>query len=86
MDIQETLKGFILQNLVADSHKLTLSEDDNLLTGGLVDSLGVMRLINFIEENFKVQVPPEDVTLENFRTIRVMAGYLQQRMDALSVK
>jgi len=45
-----------------------LSDDDDLLTSGLVDSLGMMSLVAFIEEQFGVAVPPEDVTLETFST------------------
>ena len=35
----------------------------------LVDSLGVMRLIAWIEKRFDLRIPPEDVTIDNFETI-----------------
>ena len=53
------------------------NEDDNLLTGGLIDSLGMMRLVDFIEQNFDLRVRPEDVTIENFRTISAIATYIR---------
>ena len=50
--------------------------DGNLFTSGLVDSGGMMRLLDELEERLGVEVPPPDLVPENFRTVAVMAGYL----------
>ena len=79
--MHEALAQFITQELLNGHEDIELKADDNLLTTGLLDSLGVMQLINFIEEAFDVSVAPEDVTIENFRTINVLADYVSQRQD-----
>lgn len=61
----------------ADARGLTA--DDDLLLTGLVDSLGVMRLVAYIEDTFAVSVHPGDVTIENFRTIADMTRYIQEQ-------
>ncbi len=53
-----------------------LDVEDNLLTSGLVDSIGMVRIIAQLEEQLGVTVPPPDLVPENFRTIRVMAVYM----------
>ena len=78
MNTQEALKRYLTQDLLSDHKNLNLSVDDNLLIGGLVDSLGIMQLISFIEQNFNIRVPPEDVTIEHFRSIRVIAEYIEK--------
>ena len=78
MNTQEAIKQYLIKDLLSDHENLNLSVDDNLLIGGLVDSLGIMRLINFIEQNFNMRVPPEDVTIEHFRSIRVIAEYIEK--------
>ena len=78
MNTQEAIKQYLTQELLSDHENLNLGVDDNLLIGGLVDSLGIMRLINFIEQNFNMRVPPEDVTIEHFRSIRVIAEYIER--------
>jgi acyl carrier protein len=78
MNIQGAIKQYLITELLND-HK-NLGIDDNLLIGGLVDSLGIMRLVSYIEQNFSIRVPPEDVTIENFRSIRVIAEYTENRM------
>jgi len=57
-------------------------DDDNLLTTGLVDSLGIMRLVTFIEEAFGTAVPPEDVIIEHFLTIGHITRYLDGRIHS----
>ena len=41
-----------------------------------------MRLIAFIEETFGIQVPPEDVTIERFRSVSTIAEYLATHKEA----
>ncbi len=79
MSATERLTQFITVELLSDRGLLTLNGDDNLLTSGLIDSLAIMRLVNFIEAEFDVEVMPEDVTIENFQTVNVIANYVQQR-------
>ena len=80
MDLEETLQHYIRHELLNGQHDLTT--DDNLLTDGMVDSIGMVRLIGFIEENFGVEIPPEDFTIENFETIKIITSYLRERMDS----
>jgi acyl carrier protein len=82
MSTQQTIKQYLTQELLSD-HK-NLSVDDNLLIGGLVDSLGVMRLVSFIEQNYGIRVSPEDVTIEHFRSIRVISEYIESRLATVA--
>jgi acyl carrier protein len=76
--ISENLKTFMQQELI--NGQVMLNNDDDLLLSGLIDSLGVVRLIAFIEQTFATHVPPEDVTIENFGTVQSIADYVQSRM------
>lgn len=78
MNTQQAIKQYLTQELLSDHTNLSI--DDNLLIGGLVDSLGIMRLISFIEQHFSIRVPPEDVTIEHFRSIRVIGDYIESRV------
>lgn len=79
MDQKQTLKDFISQELLDGTNPVPLADDQDLLLSGLVDSLGVVRMINFIEQTMDVVIPPQDVTLENFQTVDNIVRYLQQR-------
>jgi acyl carrier protein len=77
MNKQATLKQFIEVELLSGSS--TVGYDDDLLLSGLVNSLGVMRLVSFTQEQFHVEIPVEDVIIENFRTIDAICSYLEAR-------
>ena len=77
MDIKEVLQKFISQELL-NGHQL-VSTEDNLLTDDILDSLGVISLVIFIEKQFEINVPPEDILIENFRTINVITNYIEGR-------
>ena len=79
MNTTDTLVRYVSQELLDGTSGANLQADDNLLTSGLIDSLGIIRLVNFIEDSFGVQVRPEDITIENFRTINVISSYLEKQ-------
>ena len=79
MNTKELLRQYISQQLL-DGHE-NLDVEENLLTSGMIDSHGIMRLIAYIEETFDLQVPPIDITLENFRTITLMADYIHRMQN-----
>ena len=59
--------------------RIQVEADDDLLGEGLIDSMGVMWLVAFIEEKFGIDVPLEDVTINNFRTIALIDAYLNKK-------
>lgn len=74
--MKEKVTRFIVDELLSG---MDVGEQDDLLLSGLVDSIGVMRLVAFIEEEAALQVPPEDVTIEHFVNIESIARYLEAR-------
>lgn len=81
VNLKDALRQFILKDLLV-GREAAIGDDDELLLSGLVDSLGAVRLISFIETELNIHVPPEDVIIEHFQTINAMADYLRQRMRA----
>jgi acyl carrier protein len=76
--IERLIARFITEELV-DHLDAGIGLDENLLTDGYLDSVGVMRLIAYIESSLRVTIPPPELIPQNFRTIRVMAAYLAGR-------
>lgn len=50
---------------------------EDLLGSGIVDSLGIMKLIDFIEKETDTTIPQEDMTVENFMTLERIISYLE---------
>lgn len=64
--------------LIADE----IGPDTDLLLTGAVDSLGVIRITQWMEDELNITVDPGDVTLENFQTVSSMAAYVATRTAA----
>ena len=75
MDRKVALMEYVKNELLR-GRKITLREDEDLLSAGIIDSLGILKLVAFVEEHFAITVPDEDVVYENFCSIQAMAEYL----------
>ncbi len=80
MSFTEALTRFIQDEIVMD--EVEVDNDTDLLLSGAVDSLGVIRITHWMEEQTGVTVDPGDVTLENFQTVAKMTAYLDARVSA----
>ena len=78
MDVKSLITGFVTEELLDEDEPV--DPDEDLLTDGMVDSLGMMRLVAFIEQELDYKVPPGDLTIENFRTIGLLSDYLDRSL------
>jgi acyl carrier protein len=76
--MNQILIDYIQQQLLGGRSDISLAPEDDLLGSGLVDSMGMMSLIAFIENRFELKVPPQDMTIENFMTIEAIGNYLDR--------
>ena len=68
MDAADRIKDFIKQEILFEDANATL-DDDTPLLAGIMDSLGLMQLVVFLEEEFDVEIDDADMTADHFRTI-----------------
>ncbi|MDP9867040.1 MULTISPECIES: acyl carrier protein [Streptosporangium] len=69
MDNATTIKKFILSEFLPDVGAGELDSDYDLLNGGIVDSLGLLRVIEWLEIQFQLDSDTIELTPDNFRTI-----------------
>jgi acyl carrier protein len=74
------IRDFIGNDLLYDP-SIEIGVDDQLLLDGLVDSLSIARLVIFVEESWQINIPPGDVSIENFGTIEAIVGYADGRVS-----
>jgi acyl carrier protein len=79
--MQKKIITYIETELLSGQENVNLSSDEDLLTTGLIDSLGIMKLIAYLEEEFKITIPAEDMTIEYFMTVDDMADYIATRQS-----
>lgn len=74
----EELRTFIQTDLLNLGEDDALLDDQELLVDGMVDSLGMIRLLAFIKETYQYNVPPEDFLIENFSSLDAIVSYLER--------
>jgi len=72
------IKTFIRTELIYDDEK-DFDENTNLIERGIVDSMSLVRLISFIEENYEMQVQDEDIVPENFSSLNKISSFISER-------
>ena len=81
MTTQDTIKEFIVDTLLVASDRTDVGADEPLTSTGLIDSLGMLRLIMFLEEQLQVQVDDGDVGEENFGTLSRIAAFVDRKQQ-----
>jgi acyl carrier protein len=73
--MKHRLAQFIARDLL-NRTDLAIADDTDLLASGLLDSLSVMSLVVFMEEELAIQIPPEDIAIEHFESLAAIETYL----------
>jgi acyl carrier protein len=76
--ITEQLTEFITATFPL-ARKRRLAPHDHLLESGIVDSLGVLNLVGFVERQFQVAVTDDDLVPENFQSIDHLTAFVRRK-------
>lgn len=79
-EIERDIREFIADNFILDAD--TLASDASLTQSGVLDSMGVLELIMFIEQRFGLTVPDDQALPENLDSVARIAHYVRGRLDA----
>jgi len=79
-EIKDKLKEFIVETFLF-GQDWGLKHSDSLLKKGVIDSTGVMELIDFIERTFQVTVEDEEILPENLDSIDRATSYILRKQN-----
>ncbi len=81
--VRAELVDFVVTNFLFGDSTRTPQDDDSLVEGGIIDSTGVMELIEFLESQFAIEVSERDTVPSNLDTIANLTAFvLRMRADA----
>jgi acyl carrier protein len=76
--IQQRIHTFLLEKFPL-ARKQGLKDSDALLESGILDSLGVLDLVSFLEAQFSIGVADDELVPENFQTITHIVAFIESR-------
>lgn len=74
--MQKIIRDYIVTEIIGETADFDLASDDDLLSSGLVSSMGFFKLIGFLEKEHGVKVAPDEMVIENFITIDAMCNFI----------
>ena len=82
--IVSKVRDFVTENFLYARPDFVLGDSDKLLGSGIVDSMGVMEIVVFLEEQFGIAVDDADITEENLGSLQAIAEYVGSRTGDLA--
>ncbi|HWT26003.1 MAG TPA: acyl carrier protein [Solirubrobacteraceae bacterium] len=82
MTTEDRIRTFVLDELNFDGDPSELTPDFPLIDRHVVDSLGIMQMVTFLEEELGVAVADDDVVPEHFESVRRIAELVEARRGA----
>jgi acyl carrier protein len=77
MNHTQTITKFLVDEFLPDVPAESLAADYDLLSGGVIDSLGLLKVIAWLEDRFDVVVDDIEIEPDNFRTVAAMNAFVQ---------
>jgi len=78
-EIERRLRAFLLDELLDAGAAETLTDRTPLITSGVLDSIGTLTVVSFLEEAFAISLQPHETSVDNLDTIADMARFVRDK-------
>ncbi|MFT5701030.1 MAG: acyl carrier protein [Desulforhopalus sp.] len=75
----KTIREFIVENFLYDTDNVELQNDDSFLDLGIIDSTGILELIDWLEEVCGLEVDDDELIPENLDSINNLAKFISKK-------
>ncbi len=79
-DIESQLRDFLAKQILFLEEGDAIADDASFIAEGLIDSIGITELVEFIRRQFGLEVPLSDIVPANFDSITRLAGYVREKL------
>jgi acyl carrier protein len=78
-EIKSTVKTFILDEYLPGEDPAALTDVTPLMTTGILDSIAVLKVVTFLENQFHITIEPHEAVVENLNTLSDMAQLVMSK-------
>jgi acyl carrier protein len=79
-EIKTAVRQFIAENVLLGIHQTTIEDTTPLVTGGLIDSIGMIGLVSFLETRFKVEFVPREIDVHSLNTLEQIEELIRKKL------
>ena len=80
MEIKVEVRKYVIENLMNDGTAISLGDTTPLITGGLIDSIGMISLVRFIESRFGIMFAPREVDAQRLDTLEAIESLVSKKL------
>jgi acyl carrier protein len=86
VDVQSDVRRFIANNYLFSEVVGTLNNNASLLENNVLDSMGILELIDFLQEKFGISVADEELLPENLDSVNRITAYILRKLGVLDME
>lgn len=80
--IEQNIRDFIVSNFLFGVDDGSLKREDSFLQNGVIDSTGVLELVGFLEQSYKIEVSDHELVPVNLDSIQNVAAYVSRKLGS----
>src|SRR5208282_2514661 len=80
--IEREVRQFVIDNFVLAAGNGEFSSTDSFLETGLLDSMGILNLVEFVREKYSISIADEELVPEHWDSVRQVVGFVHNRLAA----
>jgi acyl carrier protein len=81
-EVIQQVRSFVVDNFLFEEGDGKFSNEDSFLDNGLIDSMGILTLVEFVKEKYTIPVEDEDLVPDNWDSVQRIANFVQSRLAA----
>ncbi len=83
-NIEQQLRQFVVDNFLFGQPNGHLSSGDSFLDKGIIDSTGVLELVVFLEETYRIKIQDRELVPDNLDSINNLVRFLERKLQHTS--
>ncbi|MFW6116010.1 MAG: acyl carrier protein [Chloroflexota bacterium] len=82
--VEGAIRTYIAENMLFSDNGYPYADSASFLEEGIVDSMGIMELVMFVEDNFHITVEDEELIPDNFDSVSRLAAYIRAKSSGVA--
>lgn len=80
MEVKSTVKQFIVNEFMHEHDLDVLRDEDSLIESGIVDSMGLVKLVSFLEKKYRIKIKEDELDIDNFNNINALTNFINKKL------
>ncbi len=81
--VMARIRYFVLKQFPLAGQR-DIADTDSLLENGIVDSMGILEIVGFIEREFEIELSDEDLLADTFESVETLSRFVAQRLETVT--